>query len=141
MPNIRSETFEKFCMRQIFELRMAVFKEAGIPDVDPSLTRHRSLPSENEKITKVVNPTRVRLKDLAADRIANFCQEHSIFRDWLVQQILDAPNDGLIVSLATLINASPESKDVDRIMKVAKIAHWKHTRYRIVLALVRIIRA
>jgi hypothetical protein len=94
--------------------------------------------------THVDNPSwseRVRLKDLAADRIANFCQEHSISRDWLVQQILEAPNDGLIVSLATLINASPESRDVDRILKVAKIAHWKHTRYRIVLALVRIIKA
>jgi hypothetical protein len=39
MPNIRSETFEKFCVRQIFELRMAVFKEAGIPDVDSNLAK------------------------------------------------------------------------------------------------------
>jgi len=97
-----------------------------------------------EAYTSVNHPSwgeRVRLKDVAADRIANFCQEHLISRDWLVKQIIDSPNDGLIVGLATLINASPEGTDFDRILKIANLAKWKHTRYRVVLAVVRLIKA
>jgi hypothetical protein len=110
---------------------------SGIPSDDVK----EMLATLADEYTTINHPDwtqRVKLKDEAADRIANFLQENHISRDWLVDEITRRPSDGYIAGLATLINSYPEKGDLARILKVSELARWKHTRYRIVLAIANI---
>jgi len=77
---------------------------------------------------------RVRLKDQAANEMGKYVISMGISRDLLVQEVLEHPNEGLIIALATVINYLPSQGDCSRLLSVAEKAARKHVQYRIVLA-------
>jgi hypothetical protein len=75
----------------------------------------------------------------ARNRISNemasvICNRYGI-RDYVTEQTLSSPNDGLVSGLATAINADPTAEDVQRLLKIGMRARKKHARYRVATAL------
>jgi hypothetical protein len=83
---------------------------------------------------------RVRLKDEAANRMADYILKKNIPKDLLAAQAEKLSHEGLIIALASVINAFPEKGDLERLLRVAPKASRLHVRYRVVLALGKLFR-
>ena len=84
--------------------------------------------------------TRVRLKDAAANKMADFILKSSLSHDDIVQLIRQSRNEGLVLALATAVNIRPEPGDFDRLRSVAVPLQRLHVRYRVVVALAELYR-
>lgn len=78
---------------------------------------------------------RVRAKDAAAREMADLVITKGISRSALAGQ----HHDGLILALAATIHALPQQSDVEHILRVADEAQTLHVKYRIVLAISKLI--
>jgi hypothetical protein len=84
---------------------------------------------------------RVRLKDEAAAKMADYVIKEGISRDLLAADAARIPSEGLILALATVIGFAPERGDAARILKVAEKATRKHVQYKVVVAIGRLFRS
>ena len=91
-----------------------------------------------ESYTRIDSPDymeRVQRKDKAAEEMAALALRSGISKDWIAQQAESSGSDGLIVALASIASVAPDPSDLDRILRVAGKANWKHTKYRVAVAI------
>ncbi len=82
---------------------------------------------------------RVLFRNQISEQLAVLINNDRSIRDWVVAEAAKAANDdGLVAGLATAINAEPEPGDVARLMRVAKMARYKHSRYKVATAIGRL---
>ena len=90
---------------------------------------------------------RVRLKDDLAARMGDYAIKAGVPRGLLVAKALESSNDtsesrkaaeGLILTLATIINFAPEPGDLDKLLHVASVTKRLHVQYRVVVAFSRL---
>jgi len=78
---------------------------------------------------------RVRLKDEAANRLGTYVVQRRVPREALANE----HNEGLVIALASAVLAAPEKDDSRRLLTAAKSVHRLHVRYRILVALSRLV--
>lgn len=82
---------------------------------------------------------RLRLKNIAAVQMASFALANQISKDEIIENDPECTNEGLIITLATMIITHTESGDLDRLFKVADKATRLHVKYRVVNAIGKLI--
>ncbi len=83
---------------------------------------------------------RVNLKNSAADQMVAYCVTNNITKDDIVNLYQAGQNEGLVIVLATMVNAQPETGDIDRLLNLSLLAvKSNHVKYRILMAISRLI--
>jgi hypothetical protein len=73
---------------------------------------------------------RVRRKNGHATLLCDFVITHNVSKDWLADQA----HEGLILALASAVNALPEEGDLERLLKASPRATKLHVKYWMVVA-------
>jgi hypothetical protein len=100
---------------------------------DPLLALER-MASDYLAITVGDYAERVRRKDAAAVRMADFALRQRIHVDDLVTLAERTRNEGVVLALAMIVNITPGRDDDARLLRVARPVTRLHVRYRVVLA-------
>lgn len=79
---------------------------------------------------------RTRLKDAAANKMADFALGQDIPKSSIFQKYQEDKNEGMALALATLINIKPETGDIKSLLKTGQDISRLHIRYRFLLAIV-----
>lgn len=83
---------------------------------------------------------RVNLKNSAADQMVAYCITNNITKDDVVTLYESGQNEGLIIVLATMVNAQPKTGDIDKLLKLdLSVVKSNHVKYRILMAISRLI--
>ncbi len=78
---------------------------------------------------------RTRAKNAAAGEMAFYILSNNISKDQLVNE----PHEGLLIALAESIILSADNKDAERLLKVANRATRLHVKYRILIAITKLL--
>jgi hypothetical protein len=81
---------------------------------------------------------RISERNRLSDQLAVLINRVRPIRDWVTETALLNRSEGLIAGLATAINAEPEPDDLDRLLQIAQVARYKHSKYRVATALGRL---
>jgi hypothetical protein len=81
---------------------------------------------------------RISERNRLSDQLAVLINSVRPIRNWVAETALLNRSEGLIAGLATAINAEPEPSDLDRLVQIAEIARYKHSKYRVATALGRL---
>jgi hypothetical protein len=79
---------------------------------------------------------RTKLKDLAANKMADFALRQNISKSTILEQYQEDKNEGLALTLASLININPELNDTNFILEAGWGLTRLHVMYRFLLAIV-----
>lgn len=79
---------------------------------------------------------RTRLKDAAANTMADYALKHNIPKTAILQQYQQNKNEGVALALASLINIKPETGDIENLLTAGQGITRLHVRYRFLLAIV-----
>lgn len=111
----------------------AAAPETAEPLDDDKATLHK-MAQEYLTVNEPDYAARVRRKNQLATQMGNFIIQHGISRGWVSAQ----QNEGLIVGLASAINAVPKEGDLDLLLRVSDEVKKLHVMYRIVVAIGRL---
>jgi hypothetical protein len=101
----------------------------------------RRMAEEYADIDHPSKAERLRLKDLSGARMAEFALVNGIPKDQITAEANGAAVEGMVLTLALLVIRSPETSDVDRLLRVSdRTARW-HVQYRVVSAFMQLLRA
>lgn len=142
---------------EAFMLRTAAETAANISTVQSEFNREQlfhaaerlsEVPHEILKMAKNYLDTnfpdyraRVQAKDEIANAIARETTKLNLPRDVLAKSAIQRQDDGLIAGLATLANAFPQKGDTELLLQVAPLTKWKHPKYRVAVAFMRLMQA
>lgn len=83
---------------------------------------------------------RVNLKNTAVDQMVAYCVTNNITKDDIVTLYQSGKNEGLVIILATLVNAKPETGDIDRLLNLDLLAvKSNHVKYRVLMAISQLV--
>ncbi len=127
------------------ELEKEQFKELALDTIDSTQESHANESDEIhpafEELTTLADEylaidipnwaDRVRAKDASARKMAKIVISNDISRQYLAGK----HHEGLIIALATTIHTLPKNDDPKHILRIADEANRLHVKYRIVLAM------
>lgn len=128
---------------QVKSLALRHFKTAQLPE-DVTLMRvetkgidaHlRELADEYMKINLPDYSERIRAKNAAAEEMAFYIVANKISKDQLARE----KHEGLLIALAESIILSAETGDAERLFQVALGAKRLHVRYRVLIAITKLL--
>lgn len=79
---------------------------------------------------------RTRLKDTAANTMADYALKQNISKTAIFEKYQQDKSEGLALALASLINIKPETGDIEIALKAGQGVNRLHVRYRFLLAIV-----
>jgi hypothetical protein len=82
---------------------------------------------------------RVQLKETSVADMSAYAIANRITKTDIINLYKATPNEGLLITLATLINSSPEAGDLDLLINYASNVSRKHVRYRVLTAIGKLI--
>ena len=79
---------------------------------------------------------RTQLKDEAAANMAQYAVNQKISKKDIFEFQKTNPNEGLVLTIASLVNLNPESGDLDLLLQSGSNVKRLHVRFRVLLAIV-----
>jgi hypothetical protein len=106
------------------------------PTLENQLSILNDMAADYMKISVADWAERTRLKDAAANTMADYALKENIPKTAILQKYEQDKNEGLALALASLINIKPEIGDIENVLKAGDGITRLHVRYRILLAIV-----
>lgn len=116
-------------------LRSLATSDIGTETVSNGMARLQQLVSAYFSVSVPDWAARVQEKDRLADEMVRIVKESDIGRDTLIHE----ENEGMFLAFAATSLAFPERDDLSRLLKIAGRVKRLHVKYRIVLALSKLL--